>query len=79
MAEALECGQKIREAGFCFDVIYTSQLTRAHQTLEIILHEIGHENVLIEKSWRLNERHYGALTGYNKEEMAAIYGLKQVY
>lgn len=78
LAEASYCGQAIRDAGFCFDVVYTSQLTRAHQTLQIILDEIGQKSVLIEKSWRLNERHYGALTGYNKEEMAAVYGLKQV-
>lgn len=78
LSEAIQCGQAIKDAGFSFDVAYTSQLSRAHQTLQIILNETEQENVLVEKSWRLNERHYGALTGYNKEEMAVVYGLKQV-
>lgn len=65
-------------AGLTFDVAYTSLLTRAHQTLDIIKREIGQPDLKTVEHWRLNERHYGDLTGYNKEEMADKYGLEQV-
>uniref|UniRef100_A0A1B6DGE4 phosphoglycerate mutase (2,3-diphosphoglycerate-dependent) n=1 Tax=Clastoptera arizonana TaxID=38151 RepID=A0A1B6DGE4_9HEMI len=78
LEEALECANALKNEGFRFDIAFTSLLTRAHQTLEIILKELGQSNITIEKTWRLNERHYGALTGFNKEEMAAKYGLTEV-
>lgn len=53
-------------------------LTRAHQTLDIIKKEINQPDLGVIKHWRLNERHYGDLTGYNKEDMAEKYGLEQV-
>lgn len=68
----------MKNAGFSFDIVFTSLLTRAHQTLNIILRELGQPNIPVEQSWRLNERHYGALTGFNKEQMAAKYGLTEV-
>lgn len=57
---------------------YTSVLTRAQKTLGAILHEINQTDIAIEKTWRLNERHYGGLTGLNKAETAAKYGEEQV-
>jgi len=53
-------------------------LTRAHQTLKIITEHIDQPNLPVEESWRLNERHYGALTGFNKAELAEQYGENQV-
>jgi 2,3-bisphosphoglycerate-dependent phosphoglycerate mutase len=61
-----------------FDVTYTSVLTRAKDSLEIILKEIKQQKLAVTQAWELNERHYGALTGYNKAEMAAKYGKEQV-
>lgn len=61
-----------------FDVAHTSVLTRAQNTLGAILKELGQENIPIAKTWRLNERHYGGLTGLNKAETAAKYGEEQV-
>jgi 2,3-bisphosphoglycerate-dependent phosphoglycerate mutase len=78
-AEAVSAGKAIKDAGFKFDIAYTSVLTRAQVTLNSILKEIGQENIPICKSWRLNERHYGALTGLNKTETAQKYGEEQVH
>lgn len=78
LEEALDCGKALKAAGLTFDVVYTSLLTRAHQTLDIIKREIGQPDLKTVEHWRLNERHYGDLTGYNKEEMADKYGLEQV-
>merc|ERR1711936_505680 len=66
------------EAGYKFDVAHTSLLTRAQVTLSKVLNAIDQPDLKIEKTWRLNERHYGALTGLNKAETAAKHGDEQV-
>lgn len=76
--EALECAELLKQSNYKFDRAYTSLLTRAHQTLKIITEHIDQPNLFVDESWRLNERHYGALTGYNKAELAEKYGEKQV-
>ena len=76
--EAKEAGKVLKEKGFEFDVAYTSVLKRANDTLKYILEELGEENILVKKSWRLNERHYGALQGLNKDETKEKYGADQV-
>lgn len=76
--EAKEAGKILKENGFSFDVAYTSVLKRANHTLDIILKELNEETIPIYKSWRLNERHYGALQGLNKNETAIKYGNEQV-
>ena len=77
--EAIEAGKILKEKGFTFDIAYTSVLKRANDTLDLILKELGEENIPINKSWRLNERHYGALQGLNKKETADKYGEEQVH
>lgn len=77
-AEALAAGKAVKEAGLKFDVAHTSLLTRAQNTLASILGESGQGGIPVEKTWRLNERHYGGLTGLNKAETAAKYGEAQV-
>lgn len=76
--EALAAGKAIKEAGLTFDVAHTSLLTRAQNTLASILKESGQTGLTTFKTWRLNERHYGGLTGMNKAETAAKYGEDQV-
>ena len=76
--EAKEAGKVLKEKGYGFDVAYTSVLKRANDTLEYILEELGEENIPVKKSWRLNERHYGALQGLNKDETKEKYGAEQV-
>ncbi|MBO6232598.1 MAG: 2,3-diphosphoglycerate-dependent phosphoglycerate mutase [Clostridia bacterium] len=76
--EAKEAGKVLKDKGFTFDVAYTSVLKRANDTLNYILEELGEENIPIKKSWRLNERHYGALQGLNKAETKEKYGEEQV-
>ena len=76
--EAHEAGQILHKEGYLFDVAYTSVLKRAIRTLWIMLDELDQMWITIHNSWRLNERHYGALQGLNKAEMAAKYGEKQV-
>jgi len=76
--EAKEAGKVLKEKGFEFDVAYTSVLKRANDTLKYILEELGEEDIPIKKSWRLNERHYGALQGLNKDETREKYGADQV-
>lgn len=78
VAEAKEAGRKIKEAGIQFDVAYTSVLKRAIKTCNYILEESDQLWVPQHKSWRLNERHYGALQGLNKKETAEKYGVDQV-
>merc|ERR1711997_350128 len=68
----------LKEAGYKFDVAHTSLLTRAQVTLSKVLNAIDQPDLKIEKTWRLNERHYGALTGLNKAETAAKHGDEQV-
>ncbi|MBK4361519.1 2,3-diphosphoglycerate-dependent phosphoglycerate mutase [Candidatus Hamiltonella defensa] len=76
--EAQQAGNLLKKKGFSFDFAYTSVLRRATHTLSIILDVLQQQNLPIEKSWRLNERHYGALQGLNKSETAAKYGSEQV-
>ena len=76
--EAKKAGKILKENGFTFDVVFTSVLERAIGTTNIVLNEMGLKHILIYQSWRLNERHYGALQGLNKEEMAAKFGEEQV-
>ena len=76
--EATAGGKALAEAGFKFDVAHTSLLTRAQVTLDTVLGQIGQSDLLVEKTWRLNERHYGGLTGLNKAETAAKHGEDQV-
>lgn len=76
--EAKEAGKVLKEKGFKFDVAYTSVLQRAEKTLEYILEELQEKNIEIKKSWKLNERHYGALQGLNKDETKEKYGEQQV-
>ena len=76
--EAKEAGKALKEKGFEFDVAYSSVLKRAEDTLDYILQEMKETNVEIKRSWRLNERHYGALQGLNKDETSEKYGADQV-
>jgi 2,3-bisphosphoglycerate-dependent phosphoglycerate mutase len=76
--EARRAGKILRKAGFKFDLAYTSVLKRAIRTLWLILEEMDLCWLEDIKSWRLNERHYGALQGLNKAETAAEYGESQV-
>ena len=77
LGEAREAGQVLRDAGFVFDVAYTSVLKRAIRTLWLTLDEMDLMWIPVHRSWRLNERHYGALQGLNKAEIAAQYGIEQ--
>ena len=76
--EAKEAGKVLREKGFTFDVAFTSVLKRAQDTLKYILEELDEENIPIYENWRLNERHYGALQGLNKQDTRDKYGDEQV-
>ncbi len=77
--EAKKGGQTLKEGGFIFDVAYTSYQKRAIKTLNYILEEINQLYLPVYKTWRLNERHYGALQGLNKAETAKKYGDEQVH
>jgi 2,3-bisphosphoglycerate-dependent phosphoglycerate mutase len=76
--EALSAGKVLRDEGFIFDLAFTSVLKRAIKTLWSILDVLDQQWIPVYKSWRLNERHYGALQGLNKSETAAKYGEAQV-
>ena len=76
--EAKNAGRALREAGFAFDLAYTSVLKRAIRTLWLALDEMDQMYVPIKNDWRLNERHYGGLQGLDKAETAAKYGDEQV-
>lgn len=78
ITQAREAGKLLRKAGFVFDVGFTSILKRAIRTLWIVLDEMDLMWIPVEKSWRLNERHYGALQGLNKSETANKHGKEQV-
>jgi 2,3-bisphosphoglycerate-dependent phosphoglycerate mutase len=75
--EALAGGGALRDEGFVFDVAYTSVLKRAIKTLWIVLEQLDQMWIPVHNTWRLNERHYGALQGLNKAETAAKHGLEQ--
>ena len=76
--EAKKSGQVLKEEGYVFDIAFTSVLKRAIRTLWIVLDEMDLMWIPVHRSWRLNERHYGALQGLNKAETAAEHGEKQV-
>ncbi|OQA32471.1 MAG: 2,3-bisphosphoglycerate-dependent phosphoglycerate mutase [Betaproteobacteria bacterium ADurb.Bin341] len=78
IAEARQAGRLMREAGFVFDQGFSSVLKRAIRTLFIALDEMDRTWIPVERSWRLNERHYGNLQGLNKTEMAAQFGEAQI-
>jgi len=76
--EAHTGGQLLREKGFTFDIAFTSVLKRAIRTLNIIQEEMDLDWIPVVRAWQLNERHYGALQGLNKSEMAIKFGEEQV-
>ena len=77
--EAINAGRQLRDAGICFDMAYTSFLKRAIKTLNYVLDVMNLDWIPVEKSWLLNEKHYGALQGLNKAETALKYGNEQVF
>ncbi|MBU3214546.1 2,3-diphosphoglycerate-dependent phosphoglycerate mutase [Clostridium estertheticum] len=79
LIEARKAGQILKANGYIFDIAYTSVLKRAIRTLWIVLHEMDLMWIPVYKSWKLNERHYGALQGLNKAETAQKYGDEQVH
>jgi 2,3-bisphosphoglycerate-dependent phosphoglycerate mutase len=78
VTEARAAGILLRDAGMAFDCCFTSLQTRAIRTLHLVLHEMGALWLPVAKSWQLNERHYGGLTGLNKQEMIDKVGAEQV-
>lgn len=78
-AEARAAGQLLASAGVDFDTCFTSLQTRAIKTLNLVLEEMGRLWLPVTKDWRLNERHYGGLTGLNKQEMIDKVGAEQVH
>jgi 2,3-bisphosphoglycerate-dependent phosphoglycerate mutase len=76
--EARLAGSLLREKGYDFDCCFTSVLTRAIRTLDLVLHEMDRSWLPVTKDWHLNERHYGGLTGLNKQEMIDKVGAEQV-
>ena len=79
IAEAQAAGRKLAEAGYEFDIAFTSVLTRAIKTCNLVLEESNQLFVPQIKTWRLNERHYGALQGMDKKQTAEKYGDEQVH
>jgi 2,3-bisphosphoglycerate-dependent phosphoglycerate mutase len=78
VTEAIEAGRLMRDAGLAPDVVHTSVLVRAIETADIALGEMGLTWIQVRRSWRLNERHYGALQGLNKKETAERFGPDKV-
>jgi 2,3-bisphosphoglycerate-dependent phosphoglycerate mutase len=76
--EAARAGDLLKDGGYVFDIVYTSVLTRAIKTMFIALDRMKQLWIPVVKSWRLNERHYGALQGLNKAETAAKHGEAQI-
>lgn len=76
--EAQEAADAVRKASLVFDTVFTSVLKRAINTADIIVNGYDEKPKRIVKHWRLNERHYGGLTGFNKAKMVEIYGKEQV-
>jgi 2,3-bisphosphoglycerate-dependent phosphoglycerate mutase len=79
IAEAQEAGKALKENGYLFDVAFTSVLKRAIRTLWLVLDEMDLMWIPVHGSWRLNERHYGALQGLNKAELSVKLGEEQVH
>lgn len=77
--EAKEAGALLKKEGYTFDVAFSSVLQRANNTMDLALAELGESNLPKFYSWRLNERHYGALQGLNKAESAKKWGDEQVH
>ena len=78
VTEARAAGKLLKERGYQFDRCFTSVLTRAIRTLHLVLHELDSLWLPVAKDWHLNERHYGGLTGLNKQEMIDKVGAEQV-
>ena len=77
--EATEAGRILREEGYVFDLVHTSLLSRAIKTLWLVLEEMDLMWIPVRRSWRLNERHYGALQGLNKAETVERHGAEQTH
>lgn len=77
--EAIAAGDLLKKDGYHFDAAFSSVLKRANRTMELVLHELGEDNIEKHYSWRLNERHYGALQGLNKADSAKKWGDEQVH
>ena len=77
-AEGKDAGKKLKDAGYEFDICFTSILKRAIMTWNLIANEIDHHFIPVIKNWRLNERHYGSLQGLDKSETAKLHGEAQV-
>ena len=75
--EAKNAGRLLKKDGFVFDIAFTSFLVRANHTLQLVLEEMGLIDIPVSKSWRLNERHYGALQGLDKKETLKKHGEEQ--
>jgi len=78
ISEAQKAGKLLKSANYNIDYAFTSYLKRANQTLDLILNTMSLKNLKFEKAWELNERHYGELTGLNKEEMKQKLGEEQI-
>lgn len=78
IAEADKAGELLKKEGFVFEKAYTSYLKRAVKTLDIVLDKMNLDWIPVEKTWRLNEKHYGTLQGLNKTQTAEKYGEQQV-
>ena len=78
IAEAIKAGDLLQKEGYVFDAAYTLYLNRAIKTLNCVLDRMALDWIPVEKNWRLNEKHYGALQGLNKSETAQKYGDEQV-
>jgi 2,3-bisphosphoglycerate-dependent phosphoglycerate mutase len=79
IAEARAAGRKLKQSGYTFDVGFTSDLKRAQHTMDIMLEELGQENLPVKKDKALNERDYGQLTGLNKDSARTRWGEEQVH
>jgi 2,3-bisphosphoglycerate-dependent phosphoglycerate mutase len=77
VSEAKTAGVLLREAGFRFAAAHTSLLQRAIETNRLVLEELGQQDLPVARSWRLNERHYGALQGLDKKAMTQLHGIEQ--
>jgi len=77
--EAVEAGRTLKNEGYRFDIAFTSVLKRAIKTLWLVMEEMELMWIPVRRSWRLNERHYGALQGLDKAETAAKHGMEQVH
>jgi 2,3-bisphosphoglycerate-dependent phosphoglycerate mutase len=79
IAEAKDAGRKLKAQGFVFDIAFTSALTRAQRTLDLMLTELGQTGLPVEKDQALNERDYGDLSGLNKDDARKKWGEQQVH